>query len=394
MTAVFLIFASALVWLSYRSFRSGMNYLRYFEHELAAKPPDFTPFATVFAPCRGRDPGLQENLQAIVSQDYPDFEVIFVVDTIDDPAVAVINTLLDDQVKLVVAPVAVNGGQKVENLRFAAQHADPHSTVFAYVDSDVRPTKTWLRNLIQPLSNPAIGATTGYRWFLSTHPTFASELRSCWNASIASALGPNTSSNFCWGGSMALTRQRFDQLGIGDRWKGVVSDDFTVTRTMHKAELPIIFVPRAITPSEGNCNFGQLLEFTTRQMKITRVYARHLWISSFLGSAIFSGVLAAALGILLFSDAAFLQIASVITIVLVVMFSIAKAWLRLRAIRLVLPEYDAALKRQRVAQLTLWLLTPTIFLYNSIAALFSRRIAWRGIIYELKSPTETVIISD
>jgi hypothetical protein len=34
-----------------------------------------------------------------------------------------------------------------------------------------------------------------------------------------------------------------------------------------------------------------------------------------------------------------------------------------------------------------------LYLYNAIVAGFSRRITWRGITYELKSPTEAVIIS-
>jgi hypothetical protein len=45
-------------------------------------------------------------------------------------------------------------------------------------------------------------------------------------------------------------------------------------------------------------------------------------------------------------------------------------------------------------QLTLWLITPAVFLYNSVAAGLSRRLTWRGTKYELKSPTETVIIAD
>ena len=40
----------------------------------------------------------------------------------------------------------------------------------------------------------------------------------------------------------------------------------------------------------------------------------------------------------------------------------------------------------------LWPLASLIYLYNALCALFSRRIEWRGITYELKSPTETVII--
>jgi len=44
------------------------------------------------------------------------------------------------------------------------------------------------------------------------------------------------------------------------------------------------------------------------------------------------------------------------------------------------------------AHLLLWPLTAVLFLYNALAAAASRRIVWRGITYELKSPTETEII--
>ena len=394
MNAIFLVFAAALVWLSYRSFRGGIDYLRFFEREIERPTSEFTPIATIFAPCRGNDSGLERNLRTVVSQDYPDFEVIFVVDNIDDPAVAVINTLLNENVKMVVAPVSTDSGQKVENLRAAVKEADPRSKVFVFVDSDVRPGKTWLKSLVGPLADPAVGAATGYRWFVSSDPSFASELRSSWNASIASALGPRTESNFCWGGSMAICRLTFDDLKIREKWKGTLSDDFTVTRTMKEADRPIVFVPGALTVSEGNCSFMQLLEFTTRQMKITRVYARHLWISSLVGSALFIGVTSAAFLILVFSNSLYMRIASSLTLALVTILSVGKAWLRARAVRLVLTGHETELRRQMIAQLTLWFLTPAVFLYNSIAALFSKRIVWRGIVYELKSPTETVIILD
>src|SRR4030095_11007949 len=103
-------------------------------------------------------------------------------------------------VKLVVAPKATDSSQKVTNLREGIQYADPASAVFVFVDSDTRPSKQWLRNLVAPLSDPRIGAATGYRWFISKRETFASEMRNMWNASIASHLGPNRKTNFCWGG--------------------------------------------------------------------------------------------------------------------------------------------------------------------------------------------------
>jgi hypothetical protein len=41
----------------------------------------------------------------------------------------------------------------------------------------------------------------------------------------------------------------------------------------------------------------------------------------------------------------------------------------------------------------MWPLASALYLYNTVAAAISRRITWRGIVYELKSPNETVIVS-
>jgi len=84
MTFVFYILAAMLVFLSYRSLRGGIDYLDYFKKELAKPPSDYAPFATVIAPCKGMDDGLEENLAALLEQDYPNYEVIFVVDDKND----------------------------------------------------------------------------------------------------------------------------------------------------------------------------------------------------------------------------------------------------------------------------------------------------------------------
>jgi hypothetical protein len=80
--------------------------------------------------------------------------------------------------------------------------------------------------------------------------------------------------------------------------------------------------------------------------------------------------------------------------VLVSAFSIGKSWLRLKAVRLVLTKYEGELRRQLWTQNTLWILAPAVFFYNCVAALVSRRMRWRGTVYELKSAHETVIIAD
>jgi ceramide glucosyltransferase len=396
MIFVFYFFAAALVFLSYKSFRGGIEYLNFFKHEFAKPPSDFAPFVSVIAPCRGLDEDLEENLNALFRQNFPRYEVIFVVDDSHDEAVPIISKLISKyssiSSKLVVAPDAVETSQKVENLREAVLHAADESQVFVFVDSDARPGENWLRNLIAPLKDEKIGAASAYRWFISKKIGFASEMRAVWNASIASALGANTKSNFCWGGSMAIRRATFENIGMRERLKGTLSDDFTITRAMKDARLPIFFVPQALAVSIENCTWRECLEFTTRQMKITRVYAPHLWKMSFTGAAIFNLVwLWGIFNLFYYRADSFAFWFSVAALFLNAVFSIGKSQLRLSAVKLVLTNYESDLKKQFWTQNTLWILSPALFFYNSVCALISRKIVWRGISYELVSPFETVI---
>ena len=414
MTILFYILAFLLIYFSYRSFRGGIDYLNYFKKELAKVPSYLAPFATVICPCKDAEEGLKENLEALFELEYPEYEVVFVVNDENDPAVQIVERLIRLEnhpvgetptpllrkegsffAKLVVASQAIDSSQKVENLREAVLHADERSEVFVFVDSDARPSKHWLRSLVVPLKNENVGAATGYRWFISQTPTFASELRNIWNATIASQLGPNTNGNFCWGGSMAIRRSVFEKLDIREKWRGTLSDDFTVMRAVRAAGLEIVFVPQALTPSISDSTFREMFEFTTRQMKITRVYAQKFWLMSFFGSGLFCLVMLWSLGIAIFSRENNLTVfAAIATLVIVSAFSIGKSHLRLRAVRLVLSQYEHDLRRQTLAQLTLWVVSPLVFFANCIAALLSRRIRWRGRTYEMVSHRETRVVGE
>ena len=188
MIFLFYILAGLLIFLSYKSFRGGIDYLNYFKSELTKPGSDFTPFASIIAPCKGLDESLKQNLEALLQQDYVEYEVIFVVDDEEDDAVGVIDNLLkrsdaetqrqefetqkNEEIftisnnenassaslrirvenslsaKLVVAPKSMESSQKVENLREAVLHVSGDSRVFVFVDSDVRPANDWLRNLV------------------------------------------------------------------------------------------------------------------------------------------------------------------------------------------------------------------------------------------------------
>jgi len=373
-------------WFGLQSLLSGIRYAAYVRRETSRPLPEFQPFVSVIAPGRGLEPGLIDNLRPLVTQDYPHYEVLFVFDALDDPALKIVDELKSTATRTIIAGPAMDSGQKVHNLRVAVKEIDPQSEVLVFVDTDARPAQDWLRKLVAPLADATLGASTGYRWFIPDRGGIASRLRSVWNASVASALGSDTAKNFCWGGSTAIRRATFTKLDVSERWRGSVSDDFTITHVLKEAKLPIHFTPLCLVASVGDCDFRELIEFTTRQIKITRVYASHLWLPLLLGSALFAIAFFGGLiliGVHPRSSAAYIFPLIIFTL------GAAKSFIRFRAVSSVLKTSQLDL----VAHIFLWPFASLLYLYNAIVAGFSRRIKWRGITYELKSPTEAVIIS-
>ena len=103
--------------------------------------------------------------------------------------------------------------------------------------------------------------------------------------------------------------------------------------------------------------------------------------------------MAAAIVIVLFGSVVSIDFwFAIATLFAVTFFSVGKSILRLKAVRLVLTQYGAQIRRQMFAQSLLWVVTQPIFFYNCLAALFSRRIEWRGKRYEMVSASKTNVL--
>ena len=398
---VFYLFAALVIWQGILSLIGGFRYLSFVRDHALESESNFAPFVSVIVPVRGLDQDLRANIIALCSQDFPDYEIIFVADSSDDAALTVIEEArlsknVGARVRTVIAGQARESGQKVHNLRVAFQEVNPLSEVLVFADSDAQPHKDWLRSLAAPLQDKQIGAATGYRWFVPVKGNFCSHLRAVWNASIASSLGAREDRNFCWGGATAIRRRTFEEIEMPEYWHGTLSDDFALTRRLQGARLPIRFVPRCLTATREDCGWRELVEFTTRQIKITRVYAAHLWlivlISNLLFVSVFFGGIALVIVRVIAGTSYIVPLAIIISIFAL---GVSKAFLRLRAVSLALAEHRQTLwsASSVAAHLLLWPVASAIYLYNALAALVSRRILWRGIEYHLKSATETAIIT-
>lgn len=380
---------------------SGFEWYQMVHRRTATHSGFYAPVAAVICPCKGSEPGLEENLTALTQFDYPSYEIYFTLATSLDPAVKVIERVKaasQRPVHIVIAGPPGNCSEKIHNLRRAVESLPPEKfEVLVFADSDVRFSHGWLRKLIAPLWDIRVGATTAYRWMIPSGKIgqggFASAMASAWNAAVATLLG-NEKGNFCWGGGTAIRSKTFEQAQALLAWEGALSDDWALTRALQNAGKSIVFCPECMGATLQPWTGAQLLDFTNRQIVITRVYSPKRWflgMASHLGYSITICLGLFAILITMISGDPWGQLA-LLEIALVLLAAI-KGALRTAAVDQMLPECKPQLKDWGWVWIALAPVVPFLFSWNFLSSLITRRVRWRGIKYELVSPTVTRILT-
>jgi cellulose synthase/poly-beta-1,6-N-acetylglucosamine synthase-like glycosyltransferase len=365
--------AVALAFLSLRGERRRAAYIA----ERLAQPQEYLPPATVIVPVKGEDEGLRENLAALASLDYPDYELIVTARSAADIPPGV----LPPRVKVVLAGVEEEGGsEKVQNLKAAVQAARKHSQIFAFADSDGRPARGWLRALAAPLGEPGVGASTGYRWFTPVPPTFWTLLRGVWDAVVIGRLGPGDN-EFAWGGAMAMRKETFFELCVPEYWKTALSDDYALAAAVHASGLTIAFAPGALTPSPEHASAGRILGWMRRQLMITRAYQPRLWMAALIAHAIYCAGMAASIAASVRGDrlAEWALLAQLCP-------GMLKGLNRAVLAKAALSEWAAWFQRHTWVH-AMWVpLATWLWLIVLVSSAFGNTIEWRGQTYELRRP--------
>ena len=364
------------------------QYLRYARQASSARGAASgvePPGVTLVVPCCGAEDGLEANLDAVLGQEYPGLEVRLVVAAADDEAVATIERVRGRhpvRSQLIVAGATRGHGQKVHNL-LVALDAGPLGDVIVFADSDGRPEAGWLKRLVTALDGPGVGVASSYRFYRPHPPGLATLLRSVWNLSVLALLGDHDR-NFAWGGSMALRREVFESAGVREAWRGALSDDYALTHAVRRAGLRVAFVPGCLVGSEGTIGTGAALTWAARQICITRVY----WPALF-RLAVVSSCSATALLVLapLVGGAIPLGLlASVLAL------GCTSGGLRAVALGRLAPQWGGDVRRFFWAYVLMAPLAGLVTFYGVARALVSRRIEWRGTLYEMRSPNETLVL--
>jgi ceramide glucosyltransferase len=374
----------------------GLEWLKMARRRASTSSGLYAPRVALICPVKGMEEDLETNLLALTQFDYPQYEIFFAIATAEDPAYRVLERAVAASKRpahIVRAGRALDCSDKVHNLTAAVGEVGEQFDVLVFADSDGRPSRRWLGRLVASLSDSNIGAVTAFRWIFPKRHGLWNALAAAWNASAATYLREGKR-NFCWGGGTAIKRERFDQLRILSAWKGAASDDYVLTRALQNNGLHIVFAPECLVPSACSFNAKTFLEFSNRQLVITRIYAPKLWFTALIGHLFYCATILTGAGLWFASSMAGLPSLQFLVLALIPpVFASVRGALRLVAIVDLLPD----LREQLVNDGWIWVLlaplVPFVYLYNSLMAIFTRKITWRGIRYELVSPVRTRIIA-
>lgn len=190
------------------------------------------PTVTILKPLKGLDPDLYENLSTFCRQDYPNaFQLIFGVADPTDPAIAAVRQLQTTYptvaIDLVIDSRVYGTNYKVSNLHNMYAHA--RHDVILIADSDIRVEPDYLRRVVAPLRDPAIGIVS----------CLYKAVRKAGLPTLIEALFINTDfaamvmaarivekPSYAFGATMAMRRETLDSIGGFLSIRNYLADDY------------------------------------------------------------------------------------------------------------------------------------------------------------------------
>ena len=338
--------------------RISLNVFWVVHYRNAPEEMDYAPRVLVIVPCRGIDHDMEENFNSILYQDYQNFELIGVVDSIEDPA----NTVLKKMGIRTIITENYEGASsgKVRAITTAIRKEKDYD-VYVLADSDTKLPEHWLREMVYPLKGDRVGAVTTYPRYIPMGG-FWSKVKEIWGY-IGINIMEFKPTRFIWGGSVSFKKELMDEASL-EVFSKSVSDDAALTGICHRKKLNIEYAPSAspkIAVMDGKKHF---FDWAERQMAVSIVYNKS---ALFAGLFIYVGVLA------------YIAIVLSLTYIGGPFYLIGFVPYAINVISNAMRDWKNSLLLIPIS-----FILPIIYLHNIISGARSKEIQWRGKNYRIK----------
>jgi ceramide glucosyltransferase len=214
------------------------------------------PGVTVMKPLHGDEPLPEEALASFCKQDYPEYEIVFGVQSAADPAVAVVRQL-QARFPYVDIGLVINGrhhgvNRKIGNLINMLPKARYDLLVLS--DSDIHVRPNYLREVVRAFDEPGAGLVTALYYGRPANNALACRFAS---EQINHIFAPGVLLSR-WlgrqdrlGATMALTRSTLTCIGGFRALSDHVADDAMLGRLVREAGLSVVLAGSIATTTVG-----------------------------------------------------------------------------------------------------------------------------------------------
>jgi ceramide glucosyltransferase len=346
--------------------------IRFFRRERVKALPDFKPPISVLKPVHGVDFGTYENFASFCRQNYPDYEILFCVNELSDPAVPVIKKIMAEfpkrRIRVLSGAPQFGANRKVNNLALLAKEAQHE--ILVQSDADVRVGPNYLREIAAPFRNPDVGVVSCFYRAIA-QPNLGAEMEAVGAASdfFAGALVADWKEGvtFALGASVATTKTWLAKIGGYESLADLLADDYEIGNRVHKAGAKVLLSREAVWTMYPAQSLRGFWKHQVRWSRTVRIVRPMSFLALIVTHGLFWAVLAAFV-----APTAWIALAYLIGY-LVLRFVVA--W-----VVGVWGVNDDVLRRK------LWLLPlrDAIHFVVWLAGFASNRVTWAGVEYEIK----------
>lgn len=233
----------------------------------------YAPAAAIILCLKDADESLVDCLTGIICQDYPDFELHIVIHSQADPAVNIVEdyfATLKFKPKIQFLESSLDTcSLKCSAIAQAVRALDDRIAVVAFIDDDAVVDDKWLSDLVAPLEDAGIGATTGNRWYSPTDARLGSLVRKIWNAA---AVVQMQRYDIAWGGSLAMRRDVIERCQLLSTWQKSFCEDTSLTNVLREQKLRLHRVAHLIVENKEDASFWETFHWISRQLLTVRLH--------------------------------------------------------------------------------------------------------------------------
>lgn len=247
-----------------------------FRHLLHREPavPKSLPAVSILKPIHGLDPAFRDAIRSHATQDYPEFEILFGVKTLDDPAVPEIRQLIADfpalHIRLMECGTRMPNAKVGVLMDLAAEARHP---VLLVNDSDIRVPQGYLRRVVAALSEPGTGLVT------CLYTARADSLPGKWEAlGISTDFAPSILvarvigvREFGMGSTLCFRAEQLQQIGGFGAVCDYLADDYQLAKRITERGFRAVVSKVTVTTHVGDDTWSGVWRHQVRWARTIRV---------------------------------------------------------------------------------------------------------------------------